>query len=203
MKVSNLDKSGFSPEEIAKINEVMIKSGDRSVMEEEKKGGFSGFRRKEKAPSGDLNASLSAMLASSGETEAEVSELKKRVVENEVMLQIMWDYLKEKGITSDDINSKLEAILEARRNSSYKYIYECDVCGKQLQEVKKEIFTFRCIYCGQNKTINRFDRYVIDEAPSKEAEVKEEPHEEKDILNMTFEPYDVSKDLNFEDEDQW
>ena len=104
-------------------------------------------------------------------------------------------------------------------------IVNCPSCGKGMQKLEQVPFTLKCYYCGTEFLCNPFMKYDgldpeeieyrPDKATSEELNEHSKPEnyeqrqvqsEEdeianaKEILDREYQPYDVSKDLNFEDE---
>ncbi|MBO4680486.1 MAG: hypothetical protein J5623_01135 [Clostridiales bacterium] len=156
----------------------------------------------------------------------EVEALRETVNQQQILLHAMWLMLKEHGFTNVDFNLHLkEAVLFSNRKD-FKNNVDCPNCGKGMQKMEKVPFTLKCYYCGTEFLSNPFMKFdgldpnSLDykvERPSGEqldAESAPENYEKKAaqteeeeianaeaILNSSFEPYDVSQDLNF-DEDQ-
>ncbi|MCQ2482668.1 MAG: hypothetical protein MJ153_04205 [Clostridia bacterium] len=112
----------------------------------------------------------------------------------EVLNHAMWLLLQEKGFTHEDLNKKIEQVLEDQKKiSSAKIDIKCSVCNQKMQVSGK--FLAKCIYCG---TVNSFNPYQleVDSKPNATEETLEIHH----VPEETFEPYDVDKDLNFDSE---
>jgi len=190
MDLSNLSLSGFTPEEIEKIS--AMDDGTFSVESREKK-----LSLKERLMGGASSNPEQLTFDNPYQSMEVVDELRKQVSECEIMLQAMWGLLKDKGATSEELNEKMEFVMKVRDSSNTQTHIICDNCGKQMQDIKKEIFKYRCLYCGSEKVINPYDKFEILE----KAENSDENSENEDILNKEFVPYDVSKDLGFDEEE--
>ena len=146
----------------------------------------------------------------------EVEELKKLVEKQSYLLHALWLMLKEKGYSNEEFDKALtEAVLLGKR-TDYKNTSVCPQCGKGLQSLENKPFTSKCFYCGLEVLDNPFKKYdeldpykpayatgnenepqeYVSDAEAEEQEFKEA----QDVISKSFEPYDVSKDLNFEDE---
>lgn len=146
----------------------------------------------------------------------EVEDLKKLVEKQSYLLHAMWIMLKEKGFTNEDFDKALtESVLLGKR-TDYKNTTTCPNCGKGLQSMENKPFTSKCYYCGLEVLDNPYKKYdgidpyqnayatgteeqrgeYVSDAEAEEQEFKEA----QDVISKSFEPYDVSKDLNFEDE---
>ena len=145
----------------------------------------------------------------------EVEDLKRMVEKQSCLIHAFWIMLKEKGATNEEFDKALtEASLLANRKD-YKNVSTCPNCGKGLQKLENKLFTSKCYYCGLEvlnnpyKKYDGIDPYNIDYTP-KTAEpedyVPDDVADEQEIqdaqavISQDFEPYDVSKDLNFDDE---
>lgn len=145
----------------------------------------------------------------------EVEELKRLVEKQSYLIHAFWIMLKEKGTTNEDFDRALnEAVLLARR-TDYKNSTACPNCGKSLQSMENKPFASKCFYCGVEilnnpyKKYDGIDPYKIDyrsEPEQPEPYISDDEADEKefreaaDVISKSFEPYDVSKDLNFDDE---
>ena len=146
----------------------------------------------------------------------EVEELKKLVEKQSYLLHAMWIMLKEKGYTNEEFDKALtESVLLGKR-TDYKNNSVCPSCGKGLQSMENKPFTSKCFYCGVEvldnpyKKFDGIDPYSNAYATGEEIQPGEyvsddeadeqEFKEAQDVISKSFEPYDVSKDLNFEDE---
>ena len=145
----------------------------------------------------------------------EVEELKHLVEKQSCLIHAFWIMLKEKGATNEEFDKALtEASLLANRKD-YKNVKTCPNCGKGLQKMENKLFTSKCFYCGLEVLNNPYKKYDgLDPYNTGYAENVEEPapyisddeadaqelKETQDIISQSFEPYDVTKDLNFDDE---
>lgn len=133
----------------------------------------------------------------------DMEKLKRRVTESEIMIHALWSFIKHYGnISSEELNATIEGLLQVRYSKKQKNEVICPDCGKVMQKVNKDLFTFKCYYCGAEQIQNPFDCFDITPEPEEQEDVKEKtPETDEDILNKTFEPYDVTKDLHFEDDE--
>ena len=145
----------------------------------------------------------------------EVEELKRLVEKQSYLLHAFWIMLKESGVSNEAFDKALnEAVLLGRR-TDYKHSSVCPNCGKGLQSMENKPFAFKCLYCGIEildnpyKKFDGLDPYKVDymsETEEPEPYVSDDEAEENeiqeaaDVISQSFEPYDVTKDLNFEDE---
>ncbi len=127
-------------------------------------------------------------------SKTDIGKVIKHINTLEVLNHAMWLLLQEKGFTHEDLNKKIEQLLdEQKKMSSAKIDIKCSVCNQKMQISGK--FLAKCIYCG---TVNSFNPYQIevDSKPNATEETLEIHH----VPEETFEPYDVGKDLNFDSE---
>ena len=145
----------------------------------------------------------------------EVEELKRMVEKQACLLHAFWLMLKDKGATNEEFDKALtEASLLSKR-IDYKNLTTCPNCGKGLQKMENKLFTSKCYYCGLEILNNPYKKFDGLDPYSKGYEEKEEepaPYisdeeadaqelkESQDIISQSFEPYDVTKDLNFDEE---
>ncbi len=154
----------------------------------------------------------------------EVEELKKEVEKQKVILHAMWLLLSENGATNEMLDDKINDVIALRKHTDFKHVAVCPSCGKVMQKLENVPFTYKCYYCGAEKFGNPYRKYddiIIDDKrytpgsddgstsdiPADSNMTYEEAMDEKElssakeILSKTFEPYDVSNDLKFDDED--
>ena len=147
----------------------------------------------------------------------EVAELKKLVEKQTYLLHAMWLMLKAQGATNEELDKALtEAVLLGKRKD-YKTASECPNCGKPLQALENKPFASKCYYCGTEILDNPYKRYDgmdpydtgypsddIRETDttyvSDEQADEEEFKTAQDVISQSFEPYDVTKDLGFDEE---
>ena len=145
----------------------------------------------------------------------EVEELKRLVEKQSFIIHAFCIMLKDKGATNEEFDKALnEAVLLGRR-TDYKNIKICPSCGKGLQSMENKPFTAKCLYCGVEilnnpyKKYDGLDPYKVEYKPEPEEPepyISDDEADEKefreaaDVISQSFEPYDVTKDLNFDDE---
>lgn len=146
----------------------------------------------------------------------EVEDLKKMVEKQSYLVHAFWLMLKEKGVTNEDLNKALNEAVLLEKRTDYKNISACPNCGKGLQAMENKPFTSKCYYCGIEILVNPYQKYdeldpyntgysddgqpqpgpYVSDAEADAQEFKDAA----DVISQSFEPYDVSKDLNFDDE---
>ncbi|MBE7070696.1 MAG: hypothetical protein E7386_09385 [Ruminococcaceae bacterium] len=155
----------------------------------------------------------------------EVEELKDTVKQQQILIHAMWRMLKEHGFTNVDFNLHLKEAVQLSNRKDFKNNVDCPNCGKGMQKMEKVPFTLKCYYCGTEFLSNPFMKYdgldpnaieyKTERASGEELDAQSAPenYEKKvaqteeeaianaeAILNSSFEPYDVSQDLNFDEE---
>lgn len=146
----------------------------------------------------------------------EVEDLKRLVEKQTYIIHAFWRMLKAKGATNEEFNQALTEAVLLEKRTDYKNITVCPQCGKGLQSMENKPFTSKCYYCGVELFVNPYERF--DNLDPYDISYTEEPAEESatytsdaeedakemqsaaDIISQSFEPYDVTKDLNFDDE---
>ena len=134
------------------------------------------------------------------------NELSYSVGRLDILVASMWMLLQEKGFTDADLMTKITEIIEDRKGEVYQHtVIKCPKCGNNVQDIKKTPLTGRCYYCGEvfmvypyndkeDQTpvlVNTSNATVQNAATSEEAK--------EDTEKDAFEPYDVSKDLKFDE----
>lgn len=155
----------------------------------------------------------------------EFEELKEAVSQQQILLHAMWLTLKDSGATNEQFSAHLKEASLLSTRTDFKNAVNCPSCGKGMQKMEKVPFTLKCYYCGYEYICNPFMKYdgldpenvdyQTTRSTSEELDEQSKPeqYEQKKvlseqeelanaeaILNTNYEPYDVSKDLNFEDE---
>ena len=145
----------------------------------------------------------------------EVEEMKKLLEKQTYLLHAVWLLLKEKGMTNEELDKALNEAVLLEKRTDYKNLTACPNCGKGLQAMENRPFTSKCYYCGTEildnpyKKYDGLDPYKVDYTANNaepedyvpdEVADQQEVMDAQDVISQTFEPYDVSKDLNFDDE---
>ena len=156
----------------------------------------------------------------------DIEDLKETVKQQQILLHAMWLMLKEHGADNEEFNRQLKAATQLYSRNDFKNSVNCPSCGKGMQKMEKVPFTLKCYYCGEEYLCNPFMKFddidpnVVDYKPERatseqlDEQSKPEQYEQKlaqteedeianaeAILNTNYEPYDVSKDLNFEEDE--
>lgn len=155
----------------------------------------------------------------------EVEILRDTVNQQQILLHAMWLMLKEHGFTNVEFNLHLKEASQLSLRKDFKNVINCPSCGKGMQKLEQVPFTLKCYYCGTEFLCNPFMKfdgldpesieYRPEKATSEELDEHSKPENyeqrqaqseddeiasAKEILDREYQPYDVSKDLNFEDE---
>lgn len=145
----------------------------------------------------------------------EVEELRRKVEKQTYLLHAFWILLKEKGATNDELDKALNEAVLLEKRTDYKNVVNCPNCGKGLQKMENKPFSSKCFYCGTEILNNPYKKYDgLDPYNTGYAETPIEPEpyvpddvadeselkEAQEIISQSFEPYDVTKDLNFDEE---
>lgn len=145
----------------------------------------------------------------------EVEDLKDMVEKQTYLIHAFWRLLKQKGATNEDFNKALNEAVLLEKRTDYKNLTVCPQCGKGLQAMENKPFTSKCYYCGTEILVNPYEKFdsldpyniayqeeIVDSSPyvSDDEADKQEMQSAADVISQSFEPYDVTKDLNFDDE---
>ena len=145
----------------------------------------------------------------------EVEELKRMVEKQTYLLHAFWLMLKDRGATNEDLDKALNEAVLLEKRTDFKNLVDCPNCGKGLQKMENKPFSSKCYYCGKEILINPYKKYDgLDPYTTPYAETQAEPEpyvpddvadatelkDAQDIISQSFEPYDVTKDLGFDEE---
>lgn len=121
----------------------------------------------------------------------------------EVLLHAFWLLMKENGITDEKLDETIGKVLEIRSGGVPTVRgMSCPSCGKGAQ--MSGAFKIKCIYCGTEAILNPYEAaeiaaQVAEEEAARQAEIEQQERWNKAVENDPFKPYDVSKDLNFDE----
>lgn len=123
----------------------------------------------------------------------------------ETLIHAFWIMFQKNGYTNEMLDEALaEALaIEAEGNKSLKGM-QCPNCGRKAQ--LSGSFKIKCIYCGMESIINPYEaRDIAVEIDAAMAQQQEDEAQKERwaqaVENDPYKPYDVSKDLNFDDYD--
>ena len=151
----------------------------------------------------------------------EVERLTAMVEEQQTLLHAMWLMLQEHSATNEEFDECLKTAVLFRKRKDFKTEKICPNCGKLMQKMENLLFTYKCYYCGAEDLGNPYKKYdgidpnVVYEDLHEAAEANAEPQAPADeiadeeaelrnaqeILSKDYQPYDVSQDLKFDEED--
>lgn len=117
----------------------------------------------------------------------DLKRLTERVDELEVLNYGLWLMLEKKGFTREEYNAALAEAKEKvlTKLTAKNEVIICPKCGRQLQA--GNIFSVKCIYCGYEEMSNPYTQASTTNGVGETPAVEEEA-------------YDVTKDLNFDEE---
>lgn len=128
-----------------------------------------------------------------------------RISKLETMIHAFWIMFQKNGYTNEMFDEALSEALaiEAQGNTALKGM-TCPNCGRKAQLSGN--FKIKCIYCGMESIINPYEARDIaiemDEAMAQQQEEEaQKARWNQAVENDPFKPYDVSKDLSFDDYD--
>ena len=152
----------------------------------------------------------------------EVERLTAMVEEQQTLLHAMWLMLQEHSATNEEFDECLKTAVLLRKRKDFKTEKICPNCGKLMQKMENLLFTYKCYYCGAEDLGNPYKKFdgidpnVVYEdlneaaqeaAAAEPTPVQDIPDEEaelrnaQEILSKEYQPYDVSQDLKFDEED--
>ena len=152
----------------------------------------------------------------------EVERLTAMVEEQQTLLHAMWLMLQEHSATNEEFDECLKTAVLLRKRKDFKTEKICPNCGKLMQKMENLLFTYKCYYCGAEDLGNPYKKFdgidpnVVYEdlneaaqeaAAPASAPAQDIPDEEaelrtaQEILSKDYQPYDVSQDLKFDEED--
>lgn len=123
----------------------------------------------------------------------------------ETLIHSMWLLLKKNGYTNEMLDEAIAEALDIEAEGpAYLKGMVCPNCGRNAQ--LSGSFKIKCIYCGMESVINPYEARDIanqfDEAlAEQQAEQEQKERWASAVQNDPYQPYDVSKDLNFDDYD--
>ena len=134
----------------------------------------------------------------------ELRDIHKQLEKIELTLHAMWMMMNNKGFTDAEFDQAMTDAIELSKRKDFQLKgIRCPSCGKNAQLTNH--FKIKCIYCGSEAVMHPYEIYNMlpeEEAPQIETAPAEDgvaAPETIDPALQTFEPYDVSKDLNFDD----
>lgn len=134
------------------------------------------------------------------QTTAEVNNLLKEMEQLKTLNHAMWEVMKIHGMTDGELNAALAGVIELRKHKDYEMNKNtvCPNCNNALQY--SDSYDIKCIYCGTTMVMNPFQKYneIIEREFVGDGEVTEIV-EETVTETPSEEPYDITKDLRFDE----
>ena len=128
-----------------------------------------------------------------------------KIAKLETLIHSMWLLMKKNGYTNEMLDEAIAEALDIEAEGpAYLKGMVCPNCGRNAQ--LSGSFKIKCIYCGMESVINPYEARDIanqfDEAlAAQQAEQDQKDRWSTAVENDPYQPYDVSKDLNFDDFD--
>ncbi|MCQ2529321.1 MAG: hypothetical protein MJ108_09440 [Saccharofermentans sp.] len=132
----------------------------------------------------------------------EMKALTARIESLETINHAMWLMLQRLGSTNEEFDAALAYVFNTRKNVGKinSRGMGCPACGKSAQ-LSSDNMRIKCIYCGNEAVINPYELLdmVASQPVQEETPVMQEPVQTQQVIPDYAQPYDVSKDLNFDD----
>lgn len=130
----------------------------------------------------------------------ELKALIKRMEKLEFTNHAMWIMLEKKGFTNEEFDQAMaEAYEIGKRKDFHLSGIHCPACGQNAQ--LSDHFKIKCIYCGEEAIMHPYEIYNM--LPDKDTVTEPAPTAGETFLSeenkAKEEPYDITKDLNFDD----
>ncbi len=133
----------------------------------------------------------------------DTKEIQSKLDMNEQMIHAFWLILQRMGVTNEQLNEALTEVMEinSRGVVTLKGM-ACPQCGSKAQF--NGPFKIKCIYCGTEAILNPYEARELAEQANAAIEEQKAMQEQQKRWedaqkNNPYQPYDVSKDLNFDD----
>ena len=127
----------------------------------------------------------------------ELKAIIKRMDKLEFTNHAMWIMLEKKGYTNEEFDQAMAEAYELGKRKDFKLSgVRCPSCGQNAQLF--ESFKIKCIYCGEEAVMHPYEIYNM-LPPEEEAPAPAEAVPEEAPAPVEPEPYDITKDLNFDD----
>ena len=128
----------------------------------------------------------------------EMRKLIKKVEKLELTMHAMWIMLNKKGYTDEEFDQAMTESFELSKRNDYQLTgLRCPACGKNAQ--LSNFFKIKCIYCGSVAVMHPYEVYNMFPEGVPEEQTEAAPEAPANSTNTEFEPYDVTKDLNFDE----
>ena len=132
----------------------------------------------------------------------EMKALIARVESLEAVNHAMWLMLQRLGSTNEEFDAALAYVFNTNKSAGKinSRGMGCPACGKSAQ-LSSDNMRIKCIYCGNEAVINPYELLdmIASQPVQEEAPVMQAPVQAQQVIPDYAQPYDVSKDLNFDD----
>ena len=84
------------------------------------------------------------------EANFKISDLKNQLAEMEVKIQVLYSILRDKGISPETFEAKIEEIMKGKTENppAQKQLRTCPECGKAVKPSADNPLLGRCMFCG-------------------------------------------------------
>lgn len=130
----------------------------------------------------------------------ELKALIKRMDKLEFTNHAMWIMLEKKGFTNEEFDQAMAEAYEIGKRKDFRLKgIHCPACGQNAQ--LSDNFKIKCIYCGEEAIMHPYEIYNMlpDDEPVEEAAPATEAEASSAEATPAEEPYDINKDLNFDE----
>jgi len=129
----------------------------------------------------------------------DLDDLREKVDDLNTLVHAFWILFQESGIPNDKLDEAITKALDIDSQGAFSLKgMVCPHCGMKAQYANT--FKIKCIYCGSEAIINPYEAREIAAAYDEEME-RQEAEEQAEKQIEAAQPYDVNKDLNFDDYD--
>ena len=133
-----------------------------------------------------------------------IVDLQTAINRLDILVFALFKLLQEKGVSEDELTEMVEGIIKDYNSDVYAYNpIMCSKCNMPLQETKQIPMLGKCLYCGEQHVLYPYPRKKsADEISAEEtaAENASAPEVVTPSAEAEPEPYDVLKDLRFDEE---
>lgn len=131
------------------------------------------------------------------------NETNLKLDKHEDLIHAFWLILQRMGVTNEQLDEAITEVLQEKMKGVVTLKgMSCPQCGSKAQFNGN--FKIKCIYCGSEAVLNPYEaRELAEQADAAMAEQRAAQEQQKRWeeaqRNNPYQPYDVSKDLNFDD----
>ena len=131
-----------------------------------------------------------------------IVDLQTAINRLDILVFALFNLLQQKGVSEEELTDEIDRIIKEHNSDVYAYNpVMCSKCNKPLQETKQIPMLGKCLYCGEQHVLYPYSRGTSADAAVASAE-SEAASAEPETPSVTSEPepYDVLKDLRFDEE---